>query len=481
MFETRIQNTKLAGSLADCMFRHINGCDYEGDYSFISTLRALLMNRITGDDRITFKCRRFSVSVNMDDMTSNLARCIEQNVIAYVSVSRDAEQDEDESKQAFFGFTAPESLHEFMDVRGFFEQKMSCRAFINEQTRSAIIIVLDSNIRKHHLAQCIIPKLIPWYFEQGRISVNERAILYGLRERRPDAYQTAIENICNTDTFKQKSTAAAIMSFKRKGLERQKLQTERNIQNYNNHVDKLHNELLSQLRNLNQENFKLNGILLALESDDSSSDEVTQFISSNRNIRFIDSDGGDVMKFIITGHLDIYDPEAYRSMARNNYSWYWSESATSNGPFMTRENRKRVMDAIFGDSPVFKIKTYGVYYLNLDSGNVSADGGRYEHIDESETHYANPHLYYASCLGSYRQHIAAAIQRGDLIGAISQCITSVHSVNVTESATFRHLCCDIFKTDKAILEGPNGQSFTTRQAFEYLTQQMNTSGKSEGE
>ena len=475
MFETRIQNTKLAGSLADCMFRRINGCDYEGDYSFISTLRALLMHRLPGDAKIDFKQYGCDLSSDPASMTTSLESSVRPNTIAYVAVSRNMADDEDTAKQAFFDFPTPENLHEFVDVRNFFAEKMACRAFICQESKSAVIMVLASDLKKHHLAQCIIPKLLPWYFEQGRVTVNERAMLYGLRERIPNAYLRAIENICDTASFRQRSAAAALASFKRKGLERQKQETQRNIDRYNNEIDKLNRDLLSQLRLVNQENFRLNGILIAIESDEDDSSDVAQFIAGNTDVHFVDTDNADAMKFVITGYLDIYDPEAYRSMARNPNCWYWTESATRSGPFMSRENRKRVMDAIFGDNPVFKIKTFGVYKMNLEHGEVSADGGRYSgEIEHSNNRYANPHLYYANCLGSYRPHINKALQRGDLVGAISQCITSVHSVNVTESATFRHLCRDIFSDDRPILEGPNGQSFTTLQAFEYLTAPQQT-------
>lgn len=476
MFETRIQNTKLAGSLADCMFRRINGCAYEGDYSFISTLRALLMNRITGDSRIEFKTYGFALTNEQETMTTSLESCIRPDTIAYVSVSRNMAEDDDTSKQTFFAFPAPEHLHEFMDVRSFFAEKMACRAFICEQSRSAIIVVLSSDMKKHHLAQCIIPKLLPWFFREGRISVNERSLLFGLRERMPAQYLRAIENICDTDSFRQKSASAALLSWKRKGLERQKKTVEQSIVSCNNTIERLNSDLLSELRRVNQENFRLNGILLALESDDSGNDDLAEFIAGNRHVRFIDSQSED-MRFVVTGYLDIYDPEAYRSMARNQYCWYWAESATSSGPFMQREARKLVMDAIFSDSPVFKIKTYGVYKLDLEHNSVSATGGRHDNIDDVSDRYPNPHLNYASCLGSYRPHINRALQSGDLVGAISQCITSVHSVNVTESATFRHLCSDIFRNNEPILEGPNGQSFTTLQAYQYLTNKNNNEGE----
>jgi hypothetical protein len=177
------------------------------------------------------------------------------------------------------------------------------------------------------------------------------------------------------------------------------------------------------------------------------------------------------MRILIKGYLDVFDPEAYKTLARNSGSWYWARTGTIMGPFMRYENRKLVMDAIFGDNPIFKIKTYAKYLLNLDHSEVgSGDHHRNEGENVSDR-YPNPHLYYASCLGSYRSHINRALQRGDLVGAISQCITSAHSVNVTESATFGCLCRDLFTSTNSILEGPDGESYTVLQAYEYLTKQ----------
>jgi len=471
MFENRIINTKLSGSLADCMFRRINGSDYEGDWSFVATLRALLMSRLQEGDGITFRYFTYDLEHPTEDLANEFAAAAMPNTINYLAVTAPYDISEEENKQKFFSIPIAENFHEFMDVREFFAQKMCCRAFINEQIRSSVIVVLESNIKKHHLAQCIIPKLLPWYFERGKISAVERQLLYGLRDRRDVMYQAAIELLCDTEEFRHRSTAAAFSSYKKKSLEKQKTRAEREISRRQDTIERLNSQLLSELRCLSQDNFTLNGILIALESDVNVGDEFMQFMANNKNVEFIDMDG-DQMRIQIKGYLDIYDPEAYRSLARNPNAWYWTNSATSNGPFMVRDNRKMVMDAIFSDNPTFKIKTYGRYKLDLEHGGVSG-GGTYEDADTPADRYANPHLYYASCLGSYYTLINKALMSGDMIGAISNCIASTHSVNVTESATFRHLCRDIFERNTPILEGPDGQSYTTKQAYEYLVKQKN--------
>lgn len=480
MFESRIQNTKLAGPLADCMFRHINGCNYEEDVSFVSTLRALLMSRTMGENRIEFKTFSFDLNQEEAALTTSLSSCFRPGVIAYVNVASDIALNSDDAKQKFFAFPSPQDVHEFVDVREFFASKMSCRAFIQEESKSAVILVLNSNMKKHHLAQCIIPKLLPWYFDCGRVSVMERKLLYSLRERIPGTYLAVLDAMCDTDDFRQRSASAALSFFKRKSLERQKTNVELTLKNRQDVIDRYNDDLLHELRLMNEDNFKLNGILIALESDDNTNDELAEFMTDNRSVDFVGIDG-DYATLIIKGYLDVYDPEAYRSLARNPNCWYWSGSATFTGPFMQRENRKLVMDAIFGSDPVFKIKSYGVYRLNLDYGEVSVMTNYNSGLPQLPAdRYENPHLSYAGCLGSYRPYINKALQRGDLVGAISQCISSAHSVNVTESATFGHLCQDIFRNNAAILEGPNGQSYTVAQAYEYLITPQNNQ-QTEGE
>ena len=86
--------------------------------------------------------------------------------------------------------------------------------------------------------------------------------------------------------------------------------------------------------------------------------------------------------------------------------------------------------------------------------------------------YANPHLQYHACLGSYRSLINEALGEGNLIAALSRCITSVHSVNVVEAASFAHTCRDLFTDyNRPYLEGPDGKSYTTLQAYQYLCEQ----------
>ena len=468
MFETPIIESKLVGSLADCMFRRINGCGCDGDISFISTMRALLMHVDMGEHTVTFT--NANASIEDMDTQENCEALILQHMrpdtITYMSVSAPVAEDAQTAKNRFFEFNAPESAHEFMDVREFFASKMACRAMICEQSRSALILVLSSNMKKHHLAQCMLPKLMPWYFSGVSLSVLQRTLLTALTERYQDTYIRTLEAITDTDWFRSRKSGAAMSAFKRRSLVRKKENIEHKIRNHQSRIESLNSDLVSEMRILSDVNYQLNGVLLAIADEDTGDNDLAEFLAANQNIEILSSDG-DTLQFIVKSYLSVYDPDAYASMARNPNSWYWTESSSSVGPFVSRQARKQVLDAIFSDTPVFKIRSFGIYSINCNTNDVNASGGRYSSHTINDR-YANPHLYYASCLGSYRPAINRALSNDDLVGAISQCISSAHSVNVTESATFRHLCRDIFRSDGPILEGPGGKLFTTLQAYEYL-------------
>ena len=481
MFENRISTTKLTGSLADCMFRRINGSSYDGDVSFLATVRALLMGRIPNDEE-------FNMSIVSTGITSKTTETCQHEVnnlsagkqLCVINMRYDiVSGDETAQLEKFNSITAPDGFREHADIREFFAQKMTCRAFINETAKNTCVLILNMNMRKYHLIQCILPRLLPWYFNRGRCSVQEMNLLRSLRDIYSTQYERCIEAICDTNTFRQKHATAALSSFKRRGLEQQKSRIERQIRDFNSTIERLNADIATYIRKVNDENLKLNGVLNSLNNNEDSSDDLTQFIASNRNISMVTDENNNGLCFIIRGHLDVFDAEQYRTMARSTSSWYW-HSGNHHGVFATREARKKVMDAIFGLNPIFKLKTCGYFRFNLDNNDVSARSGYRFGADYSDC-YPNPHLYYNSCLGSHWTPINRALGRGDLVGAISQCISSVHSVNVTESASFRHVLEDIFRNPYPILDGPNGQAYTVEQAYYYLVEQEQQSKTNEGE
>lgn len=479
MFETKIRSTKFTGPLADCMFRRINGSSYEEDVTFLSTLRVLLMNRMQPDDSITLQHVAFGIIkeenvISFSNAVSNHAEPDNQLTIINCTVGDMATEEEKATcEELFDSFAAPPDYHEFVDVKAFFAEKMKCRAFVNETKKSAIVVVLNLTMRKYHLIQCITPKLLPWFFSNTILSVLERDLLYSLRSKFAAEYERILLCFCDTEQFRLRSSSAALAVFKRRGLEKQKIDTEQKISSINNNIESYNSELLRFFRQINELNFKLNGILSAMNSEDSSDNELATFLAGNRNIDLISIEE-DSMTFAVKGYLDIYDPEIYQNLANNNNCWYWGNMPRVRSWHSTVANRKLLLNAIFGDNPVFKLKTVGVFTLYMDSNTVQARSSGGFYTPYRTEYYPNPHLYHNSCLGAHRAPINRLLSKGDLVGAISQCISSTHSVNVSESASFRYVCQDLFTCDYAVLEDANGQTYTPEQAFRHLRSQNNS-------
>lgn len=469
MFENKIRETSFTSSIADCMFRRINGNAYDGDVSFLATIRALLMNRVTSDDEVRFAIQEYSASSNEIHGVIDCLSCVSKT-FSVLNLKTDITKEESEFTEALNSIVCPNGFHELEDVRIFFAEKMQCRAFINEELKSVIFVVLHLTIRKYHLMQCIIPKLMPWFFADNKISVKERELLLSLREKRSAQYEQTLVDISSTDAFTTKRTGAAVTAFKRKSLENKKRTSERSINQINHEIESLNNSLVQAFRNLSNENMRLSGIEIAMRSEiDSSDDELMQFLNSNHNIEVVECENS-CMRIVVKGYLDIYDPESYRSISRNAGSWYWGPVNSSNREFNSQLARKRLLDAIFGMNPTYKIKTVGIYDINVDYEEVSAGPSR-AYANYISSYYPNPHLYHNRCLGMHRGPINRCISRGDIVGAISQCISSAHSVNVTESASFRYVCTELFSsTNDPILEDMNGNALTPMQAYRQLTE-----------
>lgn len=471
MFENKIRSTKLTGTLADNMFRRINGPDYDGDVSFVSTLRALLMNRMPNGAGIDlYHQTRF-----LNDESLNIAsQACTSNAITVICCLTSLEANKATNESRFDGIAVPNGYEEIKDVRAFFSQKMMCRAFICEEIRSTIVVIADMDMKRYHLVQCIVPKLIPWYFTGSALTANERTLLHSLYGRVYTVYEQAIARMTDNEDFKARVMSATLNSMKRRSLENQKMSVETAIETCNTRIRDLNDKISDYLRDKNNYLHRLIGIETAIVKDDNedASKELNDFLKTVNCIECVDCGDTNSIAVIVKGYLDVYDPEDYRSVARNAGSWYWNNPTTDfHADFRPQPARKKLLDSIFGVNPIFKIRTCGYYRLNLSDCMVRSSSF-YDYGRAYNDCYANPHLQYHACLGSYRSVINEALGEGNLIAALSRCITSVHSVNVVEAASFAHTCRDLFTDyNRPYLEGPDGKSYTTLQAYQYLCEQ----------
>ena len=130
------------------------------------------------------------------------------------------------------------------------------------------------------------------------------------------------------------------------------------------------------------------------------------------------------------------------------------------------ELRRKIMDAIFSDDAVLKVKMCSNYIIDL-RGTCDATAG-YRYGDEFIGYIPNPHIHRFACLGNYKPYINRAIRDGNLIGAIEQCVTSAKSLNFTEAHTVRYFLNDLFTSRYKVIVLPDGKEVTPVEALEYL-------------
>jgi len=471
MFENTIRNTRLTGALADNMFRHINGSSYDGDVSFLSNLRALLMNRMPREESIDLHHAVRSLRTEGVNVAS-VGRL--SNALTVINCFSDIGCSKEEIELQFNSILVPDEYSENTDVRAFFAQKMMCRVFVCEELHSTIVLIADMDMKRYHLVQCIIPKLLPWYFDCKTLTANERALLHTLYGRAFQAYESALVRLTDNDDFRVMMMSATLNSMKRRSFENQKNAIESSVNDCTAAINTLNDRLSEKFKEKNRLLHRLIGIetAIAQENYGDASKELNDFIKSAKCIECVDSGSDDSIAIVVKGYLDVYDPDDYKAASMNRNGWYWNVSTRNfHDELKPYQARKKVLDSIFSSNPTFKIRTCGYYRLDMESCTVRSSS-LYDYGARYNDCYVNPHLNYHACLGSYRSVINEALANGDIVAALSRCITSVHTVNVVEGASFSHLTTDLFEDyNRPFLVGPDGNSYTTLQAYRYLCAQ----------
>ena len=132
-------------------------------------------------------------------------------------------------------------------------------------------------------------------------------------------------------------------------------------------------------------------------------------------------------------------------------------------------NTKKLLDAIFGDEPVLRVKICAYYDMDV-RGDVDSMR-RYRFQPNCNDYMPNPHLNHYNCLGNHRRYINDRLTDGDVVGAIEQCIASAKSLNIGEGATMEYFLHDLFQTSRKIIELPDHTSVNPSEALKWLKDQ----------
>ena len=423
---------------------------FNSDRSFIATLRALIAGRMSDNDTLTLRITTCEEKVSTleslseEDSISILSYGIEENTLSICgflgtenSISTSIKIIDKSFKKFYPDFK------ELKDLREFTSAQSDMRFYINEKTKNTIIFVAGLDMRLYHYIQSFTSRILPWYFENRPLTDDERELVKSLIVRTSSRYERLIEDFAKQYDFRSKRIEKMLGGFeqqankKRLRLIRNDVDVvERNItDNVNRYM-----ELINKRSKLIIEQAGL--ISLINNSGDDS--ELIDYFMCNKNVHPV-STYEDTLSFIVSCTLENFDVEMYERISSNFDGYFYDGYDVSNEVFAEKETRKMLMDAIFNEEPLIKIKMCGLYTISL-SGYVETES-YYNFPNEFADRVPNPHLNRHSCLGNQKPIIEGYLRNGDKVGAVEQCVCSAMSINVGESATFPYFLKELFSSE----------------------------------
>lgn len=475
MFREMISSSSLTTEDSNAFFHNIIGNICCKDVTFISTLRALLMNRIPETDSIRLEfaysrlhpSRRDALAVD-SAMREILGGDLRPNIIRVVSVIERA-VDQDPDTKSNMDFIEENFCKEFGElweksekITQFYRKSFRVLCFINRGVNSVVIFVERMNIQKMHYLQMSIPALLPWYFEENPVNETELQLLKSLGEKSPESWVRCIDQIVGTLDFESIRIKRLLDGLERRTNERLLDQMHRDLSSVDNYLRELDRRYEEKLKERDMACIKIAGIQKRI--DDGNGSELMDYFLCNKRL-LLDRAEDNIVYFCVRDYLSYFDEEAAETYINNPNSYFYRYG-------MDREKLRSLLRAIFIDQTI-RIRFWAEYRLVVGVGVSPVEQACPGHMMDG--YRPNPHINYYGCMGNYRRIVNEALRNGDTIAAIEQCIASAKSLNFHDGAVMAQFCEEFVgdQENYKALELPDGRVVTPVEAIEWLESQDN--------
>ena len=477
MFKNVISQTPFVTEEANDYFTNIVGETFQNDNTFVTTLRALLADRI-GENESLFLSFYRSGGLSPSGLAEHPKTHIgyldcwssRENHISVYRFDSVNESDNEAWLQMigekFEGYYP--GWHRVDKVTAFFRKVFHAECFINPELKSVIIFTDRIDVRKMHYLQCGIVAFLPWYFEGSEISADEMALIQSLREKESSAYEECIDRIASRYNFQEIRIRKLLNGFETRA-ERIR-------------CDEVRNNISYLIRNINEMNERIGGLLsqkrdaeitlLGLEtkiaSDEGKDSEIQDYFLTNKTLS-LKRTGDDYLEFVVKSPLVFYDEDMAERFLGNEHSVIY-EACSSRAGGIPKEDMKLLMTEIFLKQTL-KIQFCAAYRLNM-RGNVTALTD-YDYGAECAGYMPNPHIDRYSCMGDYQRVINELLMDHDYIGALEQCGASCRSLNFGDGTVMREFITRFVsgrRNNRCILL-PTGKVVKPAEAISWLREQ----------
>lgn len=494
MFSKEICGLTLTNGIAATLFQNITGVNYRSDESFVATLRALLHSRVPKEESVTlqYSCTDYSAGQLSDSAPRDCVRAfiMDTNITSGkngILLIHSFEGRSEEDNTACFKVLdegVPKAVKGFKplkDLSSWIEESAKFRAkvYINEERRSTIVFTEKMSTKRWHMLESLVTRYFPWYFGPNPLNEEEIDLVKTLTKRYAPNYEAAIETFAKKFDFRSQIVRSKLTGFETQ-FDRMKLQNVRNnIENVNCQLRDLESRFSSCYRKMDDLRIQEIGLVDKIENGGGDgSNELLDFFLATKSLQLMNVSGGRI-EFVVTTTMDNFDPDAADSMVRNENSFFYHSGCNNSGFNMDR--MKRLLKAIFVDE-VLKIRLCAAYALNFETGEYAGKKDYAFTRDIAVDHTPNQHIQGFRCLGQNESMIRDSMRKHDYVGAVSACIQSAKSVNVTESTTCKRMIARLFASDATrFIQMPDKTTMTPLDAVKWLEEQDVKAKKEEGQ
>lgn len=450
------------------IMNNITATNAFGDVSLLATMRALLFERLNGEKfhaGVTDLWPKKNVlKETLDELLGNDI-C---NKIVFYNAATEADfnqaiaalSDAELKKDKDHNLTYLKELSQGIAERA----PLKCHVYNNPDKNIALVVAQSLDIRTLRLLSTLMTRYCPNFFKDKPLTPEEKELLGTLTRRSSEDYKAALLKVSKKMNLRDKFLKVMIGNFERREMETMIVKTERRIRDFAMQIDNFMMQYSDAVRKHKTEMMTLEGMKLSLENQCENSELLT-YLTARPNIELIKIDG-DTIHVNIKTYCDIFDQTIWDKYAARG------EIFRNNGAvrpcFEKPENARKLLNAIFCEDPLIRLKFCGYYNLSL-RGSVYSQSNRNYGPDYAD-YLPNPHLQIHACLGDNRTQISRMLSDGNMIGALECTAASCKSLNMGEiTQTIRPMIRDILSSTKKIIHTEDGD-MTPEEALTWLNE-----------
>lgn len=459
MFESAVNTNIVTGEAGDQFFSNICvpagwHAEYYRDYSFLTTLRLLLKNRVSNNDTFTFIEQ--NVGTTKEGLISSLSPQIKSSApFLYIANACGNSG----IKEMLLSETS-DSWIELTDIETFLKKYVDLTIFSNKNGKSAIILINNAEtdyLGSYHLIQSLIPRYIPFYFKDASLTNDERDLLKSLTKSVSNGYDKCVNKLAqqyDLSSIEKKIIISNFFSAYKKTMLEQALNKCDSIRRGMEALIAQYNERIAYLE-------AANALYASVLSGDKTEivQEIVEYTTHRKDILF-KSLSSNEFQIVIKTYLESYDLDIFHKFLDKGSF----RNLQTNRPaeFSNDCDFEFFLKNLFCEHPKFKVKIYGIYKINM-AGYVSVGHDDFDGVDQYEE---NPHLRFYNCLGSYLPLMQEALQSSNFIQLLELCSASAKSMNFVEigQTVFRFLGSLLSNRNK-VIEYEDGTTMTPVEAM----------------